>query len=76
MAQRNEIPEGKELVDVLKEGEKRYVFGVESRNWLRKAIETQRAALVRSRTKELAGSEIYQLRTREIDALNSLYNSL
>lgn len=40
--------------------------------WLKKACETQRHALVRSRGKEMVGSEIYALRTREIDALNEL----
>lgn len=41
--------------------------------WLRKAIETQRLQLFRSRSKEMDGSEIYVLRSRELDALIALH---
>lgn len=40
--------------------------------WLRKAVQTQVAALVRARGKELDGSEIHVLRGREIESLNKL----
>lgn len=42
--------------------------------WVRKALDTQRAALVRSKAKELSGSEIEALRSKEIAALESLIN--
>lgn len=46
------------------------------RQWLRKAVETQRGALIRSRAKELDGSEIWSLRGREIEALTALLSRL
>lgn len=42
------------------------------RAWVRQALTTQRAALMRSRQKEIAGSEIWSLRGKEIDSLNVL----
>lgn len=42
------------------------------RQWVKQAIATQRAVLVRKRNSEVDGSEIYGLRQREIAALDSL----
>ena len=44
------------------------------RQWIKKSLESQRAMLVRSRSKELAGSEIYALRGAEIATLDRLIN--
>lgn len=40
--------------------------------WIKKALENQRQALIRSRTKEVAGSEVYTLRGKEIESLTQL----
>lgn len=40
--------------------------------WIRKSLELQKAALMRSRGKEIPGSEIYALRTKEIQFLEKL----
>lgn len=42
------------------------------RGWIKKALESQRAMLIRSRTKEMTGSEVWHLRGREIEQLNLL----
>lgn len=42
------------------------------KQWIVKSLECQRAALVRSRTKEMVGSDIHALRGKEIDALDHL----
>lgn len=42
------------------------------RLWIRKALELQRAALVRARAKEMSGSEVWHLRGRELEGLNAL----
>lgn len=42
------------------------------RAWVRRALEVLRGTLIRSRGKELAGSEVYEMRTREIAQLNAL----
>lgn len=34
--------------------------------WIKKALELQKMALIRARQKEMVGSEIYALRTKEI----------
>lgn len=44
--------------------------------WLRKALDALRVSLMRSRDKEIVGSEIYQLRTREVDAVMALSQKL
>lgn len=44
--------------------------------WLRKALEALRVSLMRSRDKEIVGSEIYQLRSREVDAVMALSQKL
>lgn len=44
------------------------------RAWIRKSLELQRNSLVRARTKEMVGSEVYVLRGREIEALGALIN--
>lgn len=40
--------------------------------WLKQCIMLQRAALTRSRNKEMSQSEIYHLRTKEIEFLTAL----
>lgn len=55
---------------------KKYEFSVVDVQWLRKSLEFQRAGLVRARSKETVGSEIYVLRSREIEAVNALVNRL
>lgn len=42
------------------------------RAWIKKSLELQRAALFRSRGKEIPGSEIYALRTKELQLLDQL----
>lgn len=42
------------------------------RAWVARSIEVLRGTLVRSRAKEMVGSEIYELRTKEINALVAL----
>lgn len=42
------------------------------RVWVCKSLELQKSALMRSRNKEIPGSEIYGLRTREIQFLEDL----
>lgn len=42
------------------------------RNWVRRALETQRSVIIRSRGKEVPGSEIYELRSRELAQVNAV----
>lgn len=42
------------------------------RAWIKKALELQRTALLRSRMKEVPGSEIWTLRGREVEALTGV----
>jgi len=42
------------------------------RVWIKKALELQKAALMRTRGKEIPGSEIYALRTKEIQFIDGL----
>jgi len=42
------------------------------RQWIVKSISSQRAMLIRSRQKELPGTDIWTLRGREIDALGDV----
>lgn len=42
------------------------------RQWLEQALKTQRNVLVRSLSKERAGSEIYELRRREIAQVDAI----
>lgn len=42
------------------------------RAWVKKSLESQRAMLVRSRGKEMVGSEVHELRGREIAQLDVL----
>lgn len=51
-----------------------FEFDGMERGWLLKALELQRAALLRSRGREVAGSDIWTLRGKEIEALTSLRN--
>lgn len=55
---------------------KKYEFSLLESQWLKQAVATQRAALTRSRNKEMAASEIYHLRTKEIEMLNVIYSKL
>lgn len=42
------------------------------RQWIVVSLRTQHAVLSRSRNKEMTGSEIWNLRTRELDQLSAL----
>lgn len=42
------------------------------RQWVKKALETLKATLVRSRLKEMSGSDIHTLRGKEIETINNL----
>lgn len=42
------------------------------RAWIKAALQVQRAVLVRGRAKEMDGSEIYALRSKEIAAVDAL----
>lgn len=60
----------------MSEAIRKFEFSIIDVQWLRKSLEFQRAGLVRSRSKETVGSEIYVLRSREIEAVNALFNRL
>lgn len=49
---------------------------VVDKQWLRRALETQRNVIVRTRNKEVVGSEIYELRTREIGQINAVLDKV
>jgi len=51
-------------------------LAVLDRQWIRRALETQRNVIVRARAKELAGSEIYELRTREVSQINAVLDKV
>lgn len=42
------------------------------RLWVRKALETQKAVQVRMLNKELVGSDIHTLRTKEVEFIDKL----
>lgn len=42
------------------------------RAWIARSIEVLKGTLIRSRAKEMPGSEIYELRSREISQLMAL----
>lgn len=44
------------------------------RAWIQQSLQLQRASLIRSRGKEIAGAEIWTLRGREIEAISALLN--
>lgn len=44
--------------------------------WVQKSLDLQKTALVRSRNKEMAGSEIYFLRQKEIDVVEALMKKI
>lgn len=48
------------------------VLDVLERQWVRKSLENQRQVILRGRNKELAGSEIWQLRGKEMEILTNL----
>lgn len=62
------------MILMAQQGVKGYEFSQLEVLWLKKSLELQKNALIRSRAKEVVGSEIYALRTREIEALQSLSN--
>lgn len=66
MAKRSDVDDG------MLDGAGSVALGPVDRAWVRRALEALRAQLVRARTKEMAGSEIYELRTREVNAVSSL----
>lgn len=51
---------------------KKMEFSLIEQLWLKKSVDLQRAALQRARLKELVGSDIYGLRTKELEALQAL----
>lgn len=44
------------------------------RAWIQQSLQLQRASLIRSRGKEIAGGDIWTLRGKEVEALTSLLN--
>lgn len=56
----------------MSEANRKFEFSVVDVQWLRKSLQFQQAGLIRSRGKETVGSEIYVLRSREIEALSNL----
>lgn len=54
------------------EAVKKFELGVMDVQWVKKALETQRFQLIRSRTKEVPGTEIHVLRGKEVDSLTRL----
>lgn len=44
------------------------------KQWIKKALKDLMATLQRARLKELDGSEIYQLRGKEIEQLQQIFN--
>lgn len=53
---------------------KQYEVDLEERLWIQQALQLQRDSLTRKRGQERAGSEIHDLRGREIDAVDRLKN--
>lgn len=51
---------------------KSYSIELLEKLWIQKALELQIRSIMRARGTEIAGSEIYVLRTKEIDLLNRL----
>lgn len=47
-------------------------MNVLEKGWIVQSLTTQRNALIRARNKEMQGSEIHTLRTKEIEFLNTL----
>lgn len=52
------------------------MFNKLEKGWIVQSLNTQRAALIRSRNKEMTGGEIHTLRTKEIEFLNSLISKM
>lgn len=50
----------------------KYEFNAVERGWLKKSLESQRSMLIRSRQKELTGSDVWVLRGKEIEFLTVL----
>lgn len=46
--------------------------GMLQRQWLRKCVELQKQALHRARGKEILGSEMYAIRSRELAELDAI----
>lgn len=53
-----------------------YEFDVLERQWVVQALRTQLSVLTRSRNKEMAGSEIYALRSREMNHVGNLITKM
>jgi len=51
-----------------------YEITMTEKQWIHKSLSTQRDSLLRGRQKEMTGSEIWQLRGKEIEILNGLIN--
>lgn len=52
--------------------EKKFELAVLEIQWIKKALEDERLRMIRARGKEMPGSEIAQLRGREVDQLTLL----
>lgn len=50
----------------------KFEFSVLERQYLARALDLYKASLVRSRSKEMAGSDIWTLRGKEIEAVGAL----
>lgn len=48
---------------------KSFDLSVLERGWIKQSLETQKKVLLRSRSKEITGGEIWALRGKEIDVL-------
>lgn len=51
----------------------RFELDVLEKQWIVKALESQRNMVVRARNREMAGSEIYMLRSKEIQAIDAIH---
>lgn len=56
--------------------EKSVVLSVLDRNWIRKSLELQRASLVRSRSREMSGSPVLEIREQEVAQINAILAKL
>ena len=52
------------------------LFDALERNWIKKALETQRTSLARARSKEVVGSEIHELRGKELGSIDALIRKM
>lgn len=60
------------MAEAKSEVKKSFEFDAQERGWIKQALLNQSKMLMRSRTKEIAGGEIWHLRGKEIDIVNTL----